>query len=163
MSHLYSVSLNSEGLATFTTETGDIFTAYFLEYPLHDDDGNEHIVYNFDFLCNDSFECEKFTKKHDVRVKNTLVSIVENYFNRHEHAVIVYFCFNGDGYGRHRSIAFRVWLKDLSNHIDKIFKAVNHNNVITYSSILILKDNPLKKLILDAFEQRLADLAKISQ
>ena len=163
MSHLYSVSLNSDGLAIFTTEIGDIYTAYFLEYPLQDDDGNEQIVYNFDFLCNDSFEYKKFTKKHDIKVKNTLISIIEQYFANHEEAVIVYFCFNGDGYGRHRSVAFRAWLTDLSNHIDKVFKSVNLNDVVIYSCMLISKHNPLKKLILDAFEQRLADLTKINQ
>ncbi len=163
MSHLYNLSLNSEGLVTFTTESGDVYTAYFLEYPLEDSEGNQHMLLNFDFLCNGGFECDKFSKKHDKRIKNTLVSIIESYFIRHEHAVIVYFCFNEDGYGRHRSITFRKWLNDLPENITKIFRSIDHNKALTYSSMLILSDNPLKDLIIAVFEKRIADLAKINR
>lgn len=162
MSHLYNVT-DSDGLATFITDLGDTYSSYFLEYPLLDADGNEHIVLNFDFLCNENFECKTFTKKHDLKIKNTFINLISNYFDNHEHAVIVYFCYNRDGLGRHRSITFRKWLKELPGHISKTFNSTEYNSTIIYSSMLIVESNPLKKLILDAFEQRLLDLAKISR
>ncbi len=159
MSLLYNTTKEEDGIY-FTTDSGDNFFAYFLDYQLPDSQGNIHNIYNFDFLCNEDFCVSLFQKKHDPKIRHTLIKIISDFFETREHAVIVYCCFNQDGYGRHRSITFRKWQTDLPAHISKLYKATENNSNITYSALLIAENNPLKDLIIEAFENEIQSIIK---
>lgn len=84
--------------------------------------------------------------------------IVNDFFNKNDHKVLIYFCFGDDGYSRHRSIIFNIWSDDLHATIEKYDTIIKYNNDVIFGSLMIVKDNPLKKLILKAFNTYIQDI-----
>ena len=50
------------------------------------------------------------------------------------------------------NIVFNQWCKDLDNTIEKFNNVINYENEKIYGSLIIVKDNPLKQLIVDSFK-----------
>ena len=160
MSNLYSVNSDSADSYSFVTDAGDTYSYYFLEYLLPDSEGNEHVIYNFDFLCNYDFSTSKFSRRYDSKIRNTLVAALSGFFEKREYGIIVFCCFDMDGYGRHRSIVFKQWLSDVSDSILKIHRSIAYNGNITYSTLLLVDTNPLKELIIEAFDWEIRNVIK---
>lgn len=84
--------------------------------------------------------------------------IVNDFFKRNDHRALVFFCFADDGYSRHRNIVFKRWGKELDESIEKHSAKIEYEGVDIYASLMIVGENLLKKLILDAFKAYLNDL-----
>ena len=84
--------------------------------------------------------------------------IVNDFFEKNDHRALIYFCFGDDGYSRHRNIVFNQWCKDLDVSIEKYDNKINYDDALVYGSLIIVKDNPLKKLIIDAFNNYMDEL-----
>jgi hypothetical protein len=86
------------------------------------------------------------------------MSIVNDFFEKNDHKVLVYFCFGDDGYARHRKITFNKWCKDLNKSIEKHDSTLYYEGSKIYGSLIILENNPLKKLILEAFNSYIEEI-----
>jgi hypothetical protein len=82
-----------------------------------------------------------------------------DFFKKKDHSAILYFCFADDGMARHRSLVFKQWCKELPKEIDFSNKQIAYKGDKIYNSLLILKDNPLKDLITNAFYTDLEEIA----
>jgi hypothetical protein len=86
------------------------------------------------------------------------MSIVNDFFNKNDHRVLIYFCFGDDGYSRHRKIVFNQWCSDLDLSVEKHDNVIPYENTFVYGSLMIVRDNPLKQLILTSFNKFLEDI-----
>jgi hypothetical protein len=160
---LYNLAITDDGSYAFTSDQRQLYQIYFLEYILPDADGNNHTVYNFGFTRDSNHSNEKFSGKFDEKIQNTIISSVNDFFEKKEGSALLYFCFGDDGFGRHRSITFNKWSKKLSASIESYPKKIKAVKTTFYASCLVINDNPLKKLILDAFEINMNELAEFNQ
>jgi len=163
LSLLYKVESNPDSTNSFVTDNGDIYSAFFTEYQLLDADGNVHLAYNFVFLCNERFDRESFSRKYDPKIRNTLVKLISDFFIKNDHSSLLYFCFDDDGLSRNRNIVFKTWCKDLSPAIYRCHKAIPYQSNSLYSSLLVVNENPLKELIVDAYESHLREMALLME
>ncbi len=91
---------------------------------------------------------------YDEKVKNTIIYVLSDYFNRNENACLSYICDTKGGYARHRNIVFRRWLRETGyGHIERVDCRKEYNRAGLYASILIRRENPLKKYYVDAFHR----------
>jgi hypothetical protein len=155
----YNIVLNPDFSYSFITDYGDIYNVYFMEYPLTDADSNRHIIYYFSFVRNGIFDSISFQNRYDPRIKATFVEIAIRLFEKKEHACVTYDCFTEDGFARHRSIVFKTWCKELPSHIECHHRSLVYHGINLYSSLIVVGDNPLKKLILEAYTKNLSDIA----
>jgi hypothetical protein len=105
-------------------------------------DENAHIVYNFTFFRNEEFTNKPFINKFDPQISRTIILIVYDFFSKGEDKVLLYFCFNDDGYGRHRNITFKKWTNSLSDSLDAIIKLLKHTTVNLMLRLLSLQTIP---------------------
>lgn len=159
MSALYNLTLTDQGIYSFSTDSGIAYTAFFIECPLQDKDGNDHIAYSFGFDRSGKFDSEKFSQTYDVKIQNTIVHVIEEFFIKNGEKALLYLCYPEDQYARHRSIIFARWHKEkLSDKIEHIKKHTTYNNEILYGSMLILKENPFIHLLVDAIDSYINDI-----
>ncbi|PWK80042.1 hypothetical protein LX99_00506 [Mucilaginibacter oryzae] len=71
---------------------------------------------------------------------------------------MIYFCFGDDGYARHRNIVFNQWFADLDTSVEKYNSVIPYEDGKVYGALLVVKENPLKKLIVDSFNSFLNEL-----
>ena len=84
---------------------------------------------------------------------------MQEFFKRNGNNALIYFCFQDDEYGRHRSITFSKWHRDeLSDEFERRKKNVVYSNEKIYSGILVLMENPLLELIFQAFDKYINEL-----
>lgn len=160
MSAQYKLTQTDQGLYSFTTDAGIAYTAFFIECPLQDKDGNEHIAYSFGFDRSGKFDLKKFSQSYDVKIKNTIVYIIEEFFKKNGEKALLYLCYPEDEYARHRSIIFAKWHKEnLSDKIEHIKKYTTYNKETLYGGMLILKENPFIQLLIDAIDSYINDIA----
>jgi len=86
------------------------------------------------------------------------MSIVNDFFNKNDHRVLIYFCFGDEGYSRQRKIVFNQWCGDLDLSVEKHDNVIPYENTFVYGSLMIVRDNPLKQLILTSFNKFLEDI-----
>lgn len=158
MSLRYSFIVSEDGSYKFTTDSGHHYLIYFSESYLPDLEGNSHTLYNIGFSRNGNHSNNSFIDKYDGKIRNTITFILNDLLIKNEHQVLIYFCFGDDGYARHRKITFNTWSKYLVSDVEKHDSVIRYENANIYGSLLIMKDNPLKRLILNAFEDYLAEL-----
>jgi len=154
----YSLKHNPDGSYNFISEQGHNYLIYFSESTLPDSENNTHIVYNLGFSRNGDHSCEPFTHVYNGKIRATITLIIDNFFKKNDHRTLIYFCFGDDGYSRHRNIVFNQWFKDLNDKIEKCNRIIAFEDNKVYACLVIVKDNPLKGLILDAFDEYLNDL-----
>ncbi|SDE90299.1 hypothetical protein SAMN05216464_110247 [Mucilaginibacter pineti] len=123
-----------------------------------DDEGNNHIIYNLGFSRDGGHSCIPFSSKYDEGVRDTIMSVINDFFEKNDHKAIIYFCFGDDGYSRHRKIVFNQWSKDLNNDIEKHDKIIPYEGTPLFSSLMIVSSNPLKNLILNSFNKFLQEI-----
>jgi len=155
LSLLYNLTLNENGSYSFLTKLDYNYTVSFLEYTLTDSDGNNHVVYNFVFHRDKEYSTIPFHHKYDEKIKNTILSITDDFFKKNDHKALLYFCHSSDGYGRHRKIVFNKWMSELDASIENYNNEILYAGSMLYASLIIKKDNPLNKLISDAFEKNM--------
>lgn len=151
MSLLYSFLKLEDGSYNFISEQGHSYLIYFFESTLPDSDGNVHTVYNLGFSRDGEHESEPFRIKHDPKIRKTITSIINNFFKLNDHKVLTYFCFGDDGYARHRNIVFNQWFADLDTSIEKYNSVIPYEDGKVYGALFVVKENSLKKLIVDSF------------
>lgn len=158
MSLLYSLTLNKDGSYSFISKHGNNYIIYFSESTLIDSDRNRHTVYNFGFSRDGEHSSQSFIYKYDSKIRDTIISVINEFFLKADHRALVYFCYGEDGFSRHRNIVFKKWYSDLDSSIENYNKIVPYLNTKIYGSLIIKKDNPLKKLIIDAFDANMEEI-----
>lgn len=158
MSLLYSFDVTEDGSYSFISEQNHHYLIYFSESTLPDSDGNIHIVYNLGFSRDGDHSSTPFSFKYDRIIRATIMSIVNDFFNKNDHRVLIYFCFGDEGYSRQRKIVFNQWCGDLDLSVEKHDNVIPYENTFVYGSLMIVRDNPLKQLILTSFNKFLEDI-----
>ncbi len=158
MSPLYNFHETEDGSYHFISREGHSYLVYFSESVFPDADGNIHTIYTLGFSRNGKHTNELFVNKYDASVKDTIMFIVNNFFKRNDHRTLIFICFAEDGYSRHRSIVFKQWGNELDASIEKHSTKIEYQEIDMYAALMIVRENPLKKLILDAFNTYLNDL-----
>jgi len=155
----YKTTIDQDGSYNFISDQNHTYLVYFSEYKLSDAEGNEHTTYNLGFLKNGDFKNKSFKDKYDNRVSDTIIAIVNEFFLKNSHRALIYFCFGDDGYARHRNIVFNQWSKNLHLSLEKHNNSIPFESTILYSSLILVKNNPLKKLIITAFDKYLDEMS----
>jgi hypothetical protein len=159
LSLLYSLTLNKDGSYSFTSGQGHNYLIYFAESILIDADKNTHTVYNFGFSRNGTHSSDPFKYRYDSKIRDTIISVINDFFLKSDHRTLIYFCYGDDGFSRHRNIVFKKWCDGADPSIENYNKIVPYLDNNIYASLLIKKDNPLKKLIIDAFDINMQEIA----
>lgn len=155
MPSLYNLTRTDQGYS-FVTDQNIEYQIFFTMYYLDDADGNEHTIYSFGFERSGSFEAQKYEFGYDEKIKSTIIHIVTDFFIKNENNALLYFCWPDDDFARHRSITFSKWCKE-SDDIEHKRGVVTYGKKSLYGGILVKKENPLKSLLMDAFEQHIND------
>jgi hypothetical protein len=145
----YNLSPHKEGYQ-FTTDSGISYTAYFSEYFLTTAAGEEVIVYSFGFECN-----EERSDRYDEKIRNTIVYIIEYFFEQKMEEGLLYVCLTTDGMARHRRITFGRWYKEIKSDIERYDCRERHAREGYYTSILVKSGNTRKDVIIEAFYNNL--------
>jgi hypothetical protein len=160
LSPQYNLTLTEQGSYIFTTDNGIEYTAFFTDGPIEDKDGNMHTAYSFGFERSGKFVSNKFGYKFDEKIKNTIIFIIKEFFRVNGNTALVYFCFPGDEYARHRSITFSKWHREeLSEDIEHYKKSSVYQEEKLYGGILVLKENPLLGLLVEAVNVYIDEMA----
>ena len=117
-----------------------------------DIEGNDHIIYSFGFDREGNYGTGKFSNDFDVKIKTTIIHIIKEFFNKNGDKAIMYFCYDDDGFARHRSILFSKWYNEHNSDILHLKKHLVLNGETQYGGMLILKSNPLLNLVDDAVD-----------
>lgn len=147
MSALYKLTKSDSGSYLFTTDGGLDYTVFFIECPVTDIEGNNHTVYSFGFERAGNFETGKFSSSFDEKIKATIIHIIKVFFDKNGEKAILYFCYDDDGFARHRSIIFSLWHRELAGTILHIKKNTEVKGGILYGGILVAENNPLLPLL----------------
>jgi hypothetical protein len=144
----YDVEKADDGTSyQFTTSSGIIYVAYFTEFTLMESDGDEIRAVSFGFACDRSDQ----VRRHDGRVRQTIVYIIEEFFKAQPDDAMLYMCMDSDGRGRNRHITFSRWFRDVDSELEKHNFASKDQEEAFYSSIIIKSSNPQKQRIVNAF------------
>lgn len=133
----------------FVTSSGNVYTAYFTDFTLLDPSADELSVISFGFYCERFDEGENL--RHDSRIKQTIIFIVEAFFNEQPENAVLYICVNSDGKARNRQITFSSWFNQFSKDIEKYDAPQALGDLDFYGALLLRKDNPHKQKMIDAF------------
>lgn len=148
MSAPYDIEQADDGTSyKFATTSGLVYVAYFTEFALLDVNNQEVQVVSFGFAC----DLPDKVKRHDSRVKLTIVHIVEEFFAARSDDALLYMCMDGDGKGRNRYITFGRWFREAGSQLEKYNFASKDPGARFYSSIILNSRNPQKQRIIDAF------------
>jgi hypothetical protein len=149
LSALYKIHLLEDGSGyQFKTSSGDVYVAYFTEFTLLDSEENEIPVVSFGFACKRSTE-EK--PRYDSKVKQTIVYIIQDFFNKQPDDAVLYMCMNNDGKARSRHVTFNNWYRELNTDLEKHSSSSEQGNSGFYGSILLKSNNPNKKKLIASF------------
>jgi hypothetical protein len=157
LSILYDFEITEDGSFQFTSDHGHIYSIYFLETPVPDKEGNIHTFLNLGFSRNGDHEHALFNNKYDKKIESTIIHILNDIFSKHDHRVLIYFCFGDDGFSRHRKITFNRWKKGLNGSIEDHNAIIEYEGTQVFSCLMLVTENPLRSLILEAFEAYLQD------
>jgi hypothetical protein len=156
----YHLVDKGNGTYFFTTDSGIQYTTFFTSYQISDIDGNNHAIYSFGFDRSGKFDNKKFHHEYDEKIKQTIVHIVKKFFKKYDHNALVYFCYPDDEYSRHRSIIFSRWCREeIVEEIEHVKRNSVFKNEKFYGGMLVLKSNPLRKLLIKAVSDFIDDLA----
>jgi hypothetical protein len=157
LSTLYNIEVTEDGSFQFITDNNHVYLIYFLETLVPDSDGNIHTFLNLGFSRDGNHSCVPFTNKYDSKISGTIINLINEVFAKHDHRVLIYFCFGDDGYSRHRKITFAKWKRVLNHAVESHNATIRYEETEVFSCLMLVSDNPLKELILDAFEAYLKD------
>ena len=150
MSARYEINRNEDGNSyQFITSSGNTYIAYFTEFILQDKNNNEILTVSFGFSCK--LGNEQKPQRHDTKIKQTIIYIINGFFKAQPADAILYLCMNQDGRAKNRHITFDRWFKEAGEDLEKYDapnKSAGHN---FYCSIIIKSANPDKQKFVDAF------------
>jgi hypothetical protein len=116
LSARYDTILLSDGSGyQFTTSGGDIYIAYFTEFTLIDSDQNEILATSFGFVNKGAGKSHRY----DVKIKNTIIHLIMEFFENQDDAAILYICINNNGRERNRHITFGRWFNEMNNDFER--------------------------------------------
>jgi len=148
LSARYEIAPGDDGASyRFTTISGLTYIAYFTEFFMMNEDQEEITTYSFGFTCDRMEDIQR----HDTRVKQTIIYIIQDFFDNQPEDVLLYMCMTDDGRARNRHIAFGRWFRDVNESLEKHNFTYRDDNSEFYSSILLKTTNPNKKRFIDAF------------
>jgi hypothetical protein len=151
LSARYDVEILADGAGyKFITSQGDIYIAYFTEFILLDPLEEEISVVSFGFDCKRA-QVKKKRQHYDDMVKHTIIHIIETFFYDQSENALLYICMNNDGKARNRHIAFNKWYIEFSEGFEKHNSSQALGKLDFYGSILIKKNNPNKRKLIDSF------------
>ncbi|RYE50076.1 MAG: hypothetical protein EOP48_20420 [Sphingobacteriales bacterium] len=154
----YEWSVNQDNSYKFTTHDGRNYKCLFTECQIKDRNDDTHVAYSFTFDKQGAFSFEGFMHKHDSRIKFTIFKIIEHVFNKFESCAVLYHCFPGDQYARQRSITFSMWAKEAPDTYALYKKTLNSEDGVLYCGVIVMENNPLKDLLVEASEPFFSDV-----
>lgn len=150
MSARYELHVAEDGTSyQFITDAGNTYLAYFTEFFLQGKDGSEVPTISFGFTCK--LTDESVAQPYDVKIRETILYIVREFFSKQPDEAMLYLCLTGDGRARQRHVTFKRWHGNLIEELEKHDAPQAINEAGFYGSILIKPSNPNKKLFIDAF------------
>jgi hypothetical protein len=107
---IYSLHRSKEGFE-FSTDDGYTYNVYFIRdsIPLANPE-LESLLISFGFSCFPKLKPKE--KKHDPRVKCTILHILSNFFKNNPNRIITYCCDTSDSRERQRKITFNKWFNE---------------------------------------------------
>lgn len=133
----------------FTTDSGVVYKAYFLDMASY--------APHFESVYTFNFETDTPAAGYDGRVADTICTLLCQLFTDNRNAV-VFICDNTDERERGRNRLFQQWYHYLGEiSIDKIDRHCTTTDYDIYSSLLIHQENPKRALIVESFEALVAN------
>ncbi len=137
---------------SFTTDDGNTYFVYFIEYPLIDTlpDGTL-FTFNIERLDDNNHR-----NGSEQKVRNTILHILASFFEKHERAILSV-CDITDGRQKVRKRLFDKWYNDFgATLLEKREAPVIVEGNITYSMLYYRRDNIYKSLLEDGFDELVA-------
>ena len=148
MSARYEAIASADGLSyEFITSSGDLYVAYFTIFTLLDAGLNEIEVTSFGFTC----KRVKGKYRYDIKVKNTIVHLILEFFGRQGDSAILYLYINNDGRERNRHIAFGSWFNEMKSGFERHSSSAEQGKMGFYSSIIFKSNNPYRLKLIESF------------
>ena len=148
MSARYNVDKAADGVSyQFTTTSCITYVAYFTEFTLLTPHEQEIDAISFGFTCNKASE----VKRHGGKVKQTIIHIIEDFFEAQPDDALLYMCMNSEGKGRNRHITFGRWFRDAGDNLEKHNSISKNSEEEFYISIILKTTNPKKEKLIEAF------------
>lgn len=146
--HPYKYTV-SDGEYRFKTESGIEYFAYFLDLSVYGPD-----FYTFSFEKLEDPSETGLTKKQPGRfVLDTICQILADFFNKKTNAML-FVCDSSDGRAEGRR---RLFSQKYNSVNDGSFERIDRNGKTElypiYSSLIFRKDNPNKKVLIEAFNK----------
>jgi len=144
------VTLDGNGYQ-FISARGDHYLVYFTAFFLTQEVGADIEVVSFSFTCKRADEHAH--NRHDPRVKATLRSLVEQFFEKNGDNALLYLCMNDNRSARSRSITFSRWFNESNKdqRYERYKSPTKYAKLGFYSSLILKKANPNREAILAAF------------
>ena len=146
----YEINSAKDGTSYhFVTDSGNIYTAYFTEFILLNDEGIDIPVLSFGIACH--LANEDKPQVRDLKIRNTVIHIIDKVFSLQPENAVLYICLDSDGRGKTRHATFERWFDHVENPIERYDapEACEKNGY--YSSMLIRPENPEKSKYISAF------------
>ena len=104
----YSISIDENGIATFTADNKAIYKALFVGIPSPEPQ-LEGLIFDFTFE-RDAANCDNTIHPgHDARIKPTLERIINRFFELAPDGILYFSCDSTDGRHRERLFIFNKW------------------------------------------------------
>ncbi len=146
----YDLSLTADGKAyQFTTDTGEVYIAYFTEFTLGNTNGEDIIITSFGFEKSTASKNEK--ERYDAKVKATIQFIIKEFFDKFPDSGVLYLCLNNDERARNRHITFSKWFHELGDAYEKYDSPSIYREDGFYSSLVLKSLSSRKKELREAF------------
>jgi len=142
-----TILLSKGGGYQFTTSDGDVYIAYFTEFTLIDSNQNEILATSFGFANKEGNK----SHRHDVKIKNTIIHLIMEFFENQDDAAILYICINNDGRERNRHITFGRWFNEMNKDFERYSSLGEHAKAGFYSSIIFKNTNPRRLKLIESF------------
>lgn len=134
----------NDGFVVFTTEYGVSLTVGFCRTDLiQSDEAYEFVILN----------AEHKSSPRDPKVKDTIVTIVDSFFNSNN-STVLYICETGDGKQALRNRLFQDWFSGYSQKGNYVFLSTtikDEENVRNYATIITRNDNPNLEAVVGEF------------
>lgn len=106
-------------------------------------------VYQFDII-----NINHKISPNDPKVKDTILSIIENFFTENS-AALLYICETGDGKQAMRSRLFRYWANSVNEYSQKVIivetEITDADGISNFAALIVPKANPLLSEIISEF------------
>ena len=151
--------LEDENGYQFITDEGEVYIAYFTEFTLFDSEQNEVTATSFGFTNKDTSK----NRKHDPKVKNTIIYLIKEFFEQQDDSAILYICINNDSMEQNRHITFGRWFNEMNTTFERYSSLGEHAEAGFYCSIIFKNSNPRRLKLIEAFYFTIAYYWRLSE